>query len=385
MMLDATSVSVMSALVVIVCAVVFIAGALVRRDDRAGAIWSVAYVGAVLTTISYALWAEYPSIVWLIAVGDAAFVAGTGCLWLGARRFNGRAMAWSTVVVVAVTGATIAAVLVGPARADGWQGALVMFCSLILLAAAGAYESLRGELLSRKPAWSLAFVLALQALYYVSRTTAFLVVGPDSALFTSWFGTVTTSVILVVLIIVATVSTSVLLAERAPERAAPVSIDDADDDIVTAQAFDVALRSLARRASWRRELVVVVSVRIDDLEQISSAFGSDVAQAVMHAWRAAVRRYAPASAVVGADGETGMVVASVAESPADARRRASVVYRGVFDELGRVSGGVIPVLGVGVGLSSAAGYDADALVRSARDAARRASASVESSVLIGDA
>lgn len=383
-MIDAGSAAVMSALVVIVCAVVFIAGVLVRRDDRAGAIWSVAYVGAVVTTISYALWAEYPAVVWLIAVGDGAFVAGTGCLWLGACRFNGRSMLWRTALVLVATAGTVAAVLAERPRADGWQGALVMFASLIVLAAAGAIESLRGELLRRKPAWSLAFVLALQALYYVSRTTAFLVVGPDSALFTQWFGTVTTSVILVILIIVATVSTSVLLAERSPEHAL-LTAGGEEDEIVTAAAFDAALQGLARRASWRRELVVVVSVRIDDLEQISSAFGGDVAQAVMHAWRAAVRRYAPAAAIVGVDGETGMVVASVAESASDARRRASVVYRGVFDELGRVSGGVIPVLGVGVGLSSAAGYDAEALVRSARDAARRAAASVESSVLIGGA
>ncbi|MDL9979923.1 hypothetical protein [Microbacterium candidum] len=383
-MIDAGSAAVMSALVVIVCAVVFIAGALVRRDDRAGAIWSVAYIGAVVTTISYALWAEYPTVVWLIAVGDAAFVAGTGCLWLGACRFNGRSMLWRTALVLIATGGTVAAVLAERPRADGWQGALVMFASLILLAAAGAIESLRGELLRRKPAWSLAFVLALQALYYISRTTAFLVVGPDSALFTQWFGTVTTSVVLVILIIVATVSTSVLLAERSPERA-PLTAVGEEDEIVSAAAFDAALHGVARRASWRRELVVVVSVRIDDLEQISTAFGGDVAQAVVQAWRAAVRRYAPAAAIVGVDGETGMVVAYVAESASDARRRASVVYRGVFDELGRVSGGVIPVLGVGVGLSSAAGYDAEALVRSARDAARRASASVESSVLIGGA
>jgi GGDEF domain-containing protein len=259
-----------------------------------------------------------------------------------------------------------------------------MFGCLVVLAAAGAAECLRGELLTRRPAWSLAFVLALQALYYVSRTTALVVVGPDSALFLSWFGTVTTSVLTVVLIIVATVATSVLLAERAPDRARPIAADD-QDDIVDAAGFAASLQALARRAAWRRELVAVVSVRIDDLEQISTAFGGDTARAVMQAWNDAVRRYAPAQAVVGTDGESGMVIAAIAESPADARRRASAVYRGVFDELGRVSGGVIPVLGVGVGLSSTAGYDADALIETARDAARRAAASVESSVLIGDA
>lgn len=378
------TVSAMTSLVVIVCGLIFIAGAMVRRDDSTGAIWSLAYVGAIVTALAYALWASYPTATWLVCVGNSMFVAGTGCLWLGARRFNGRRMSWAVAVVVVATLGTGAAVLLAPPRADGWEGALAMFVSLIVMGAAGSAECLRGDLLTRRPAWGFAFVLGLLALYYVSRTTALLVVGPASALFTSWFGTVTTSLITVVLIIVATVATSVLLAERAPDRAQAV-VEESDLDVVSAARFEAALRVLGRRAGWRRELVAVVSVRIEDLDQIATAFGGDTARDVVHTWRAAVRRYAPAQAVVGTDGEAGMIFATVAESPADARRRASVVYRGVFDELGRVSGGVIPVLGVGVGLSTTAGYDADSLIETARDAARRAASSVESSVLIADA
>jgi hypothetical protein len=382
--LDAASVAAMTALVVIVCALIFIAGAMVRRDDSTGAIWSLAYVGAVVTTLAYGLWAAYPTTAWLVCVGNSAFVAGIGCLWLGTRRFNGRRMSWAVaVVVVATLGTGAAAILTAP-RPDGWQGALAMFASLIVMGAAGSAECLRGDLLTRRPAWGFAFVLGLLALYYVSRTTALLVVGPDSALFISWFGTVTTSLITVVLIIVATVATSVLLAERAPERAQPV-VEEGDLDVVSAARFEAWLRVLGRRAGWRRELIAVVSVRIEDLEQIATAFGGDTARDVVQTWRAAVRRYAPAQAVVGTDGEAGMIFATVADSPVDARRRASVVYRGVFDELGRVSGGVIPVLGVGVGLSTTAGYDAQTLIDTARDAARRAASSVESSVLIGEA
>jgi len=45
---------------------------------------------------------------------------------------------------------------------------------------------------------------------------------------------------------------------------------------------------------------------------------------------------------------------------------------------------VIPVVGIGVSLSDAAGYDAEELLRVARDAARRAALSVESSVVVGE-
>ncbi len=72
------------------------------------------------------------------------------------------------------------------------------------------------------------------------------------------------------------------------------------------------------------------------------------------------------------------------DSPQHARRVAGAIYRGLFEDLGRVGGGVIPVVGIGVGLSDAAGYDAGALIRIAREAASRAATSVESSVLVGD-
>ena len=45
---------------------------------------------------------------------------------------------------------------------------------------------------------------------------------------------------------------------------------------------------------------------------------------------------------------------------------------------------MIPVVGVGVGLSDTGGYDESGLMRVAREAASRAAETVETSVLIGD-
>ena len=46
---------------------------------------------------------------------------------------------------------------------------------------------------------------------------------------------------------------------------------------------------------------------------------------------------------------------------------------------------MIPVVGVGVGLSDSAGYDGAELTRVAREAATRAASTVDTSVLIGEA
>ncbi len=392
MNLDLTSVLVMTALVVNVSGILFIVETLLRRDEGAGRIWALAFLAAMLTTLAYILWAQTPEAWWAIAVGNAAFVAGTGCMWLGCRRFNGRRLGWpSGLVVVAVLAAAVAVVIQGPGAGD-WAGALWMFVPLVGFAGAGAVECLRGDLGESRTAWVLSAVLAFQSLYYLSRTTAFLTSGAESSLFLGAFGTIPTSFLTVTLTIVAVVVTSVLRATRAPMRGhlRPAGFGTARDGIVSKDVFDGALTDLCERARWRSELVGVIAVRIDDLEQISTAFGSEVARAVTETWRKGVRRHAPSNSFVAEDGSSGLLVGVLVDSPREARRQAGVIYRGLFDDLGMVGiggdvGGVIPVVGVGVGLSDTTGYDAEALTSVARDAASRAATNVDTSVLVGEA
>ncbi len=394
MNLDLDSVLVMTALVVNVSGILFIVETLLRRDEGAGRVWALAFLAAMLTTLAYVIWVQTPGAWWAIAVGNAAFVAGTGCMWLGCRRFNGRRMGWpSLIVAAAVIGAAVAVFVEGPDAGD-WAGALWMFVPLVAFAGAGAIECLRGELLESRTAWVLSAVLGFQSLFYLSRTTAFVTSGPESSLFTDGFGTIPTSFVTVTLTIVAVVVTSVLRAARAPMRGhlRPAGSGGASDGIFSQDVFGGVMSGLCSRARWRNELVGVIAVRIDDLEQISTAFGSDVARAVTETWRTGVRRHAPSNSFVAEDGPSGLLVGVLVESPREARRQAGVIYRGLFEDLGRVgvggdagAGGVIPVVGVGVALSDTTGYDADALSSVARDAASRAATNVDTSVLVGEA
>ncbi|MDR7185885.1 GGDEF domain-containing protein [Microbacterium trichothecenolyticum] len=386
MTLDLASVLIMTALVVNVSGVLFILETLLRRDEGAGRIWSIAFLAAMLTTLAYTIWVQSEGAWWAIAVGNAAFVAGTGCMWLGCRRFNRRDMRWSSILVaVAVAAAATAVAIEGEAGGD-WAGALWMFVPLLCFAGAGAVECLRGDMRESRTAWVLGAVLGFQSLYYVSRTTAFVTSGPDSALFQAAFGTISTSYLTVTLTIVAVVVTSVLRASRAPMRGylRETRAVDEEQGILSEGSFAVVLEGMCRRAERRFEPIAVTAVRLDDLDQISTAFGSDVAGALAATWRTGVRHHAPTNAVVGQDGHTGLVVGIAVASSQEARRQAGAIYRGLFDDLGKVGGGVIPVVGVGVALSETAGYDPAELMRVAREAASRAAANVETSVLVDE-
>ncbi len=383
MTLDVLSVMVVTALVVNVSGALFVIETLVRRDEGAGRVWALGFLSAMLTTVAYLLWLQEPGAWWAVAVGNAAFVGATGGMWLGCLRFNERRLAVpAAIVLIGVVGAAVMVLLAGPDGGE-WAGAEWMFVWLLALAGAGAVECMRGALGATRTAWVLAIALGIQSLYYISRTTAFLTSGPESALFQSAFGTIPTSLITVVLTIVAVVVTSVLRAPRAPLRGYRLP-EASDDDLLTTDGMFSALAALCRRAEARGETIGVVAVAIEDLDQIATAFGSEAARTVDEAARAGVRRHAPAICPVGAYGEDALLVAVTNDTPATARRIGGAVYRGLIEDLGGVTGGIIPVVGVGVALSDTVDCEPESLVTAAMDAARRAAVSVETSVLIAD-
>jgi hypothetical protein len=385
--LDVLSVSAMTALVIITSGVVFVLETLVRRDEGAGRVWALAFLAGILTTLAYLVWAFDDSAWWAVAVGNGSFVASAGCMWLGCRRYNGRRLDRAAIFVAVGTLAAYFAVLAaGPGGGD-WAGAIVLFSAIAIYATLGCIESLRGDMGRQRTSWALALVQGLQALFFIARLFAYAILGGDSEAFRQMFGSISVSLVTIPLTIVALVVTSVLRAGRADLRGFARRTSDSlgSDGILPREAFSTMLTEIVSRAEWRRELLAIVAVRIEDLEQISTAFGSEIARSVRDAWRSGVRRYPPSSAIVGEDGLAGLLLCIAADSPAEARRQAALVYRGVFEDLGAVAGGVIPVVGVGVALTSTFGYDADELKRGAREAAEQATLSVESSVLVGEA
>lgn len=384
MMLDQFTASTMTALVALVAGGVFIIETLFRRDDPIGRVWSVSYLAGIATTLAYMAWAAGVGGSWAIAAGNTLFVASMGVMWLGIRRFNDRPLVVPAVVLAATCASVGAAVIVeGPDGGD-WAGWVPMGVSLIAFPVLAAVEIFRPPMRAIRTAWPLGIVFSIVAAYYLLRTTAFVTAGPDSDLFRTYLSTNVTSVLTIVLTIVAVVVSSVLRATQTDLRtfAWMARGGVTADGIYVPPAFMGALHDVAERARWRDELLAVIAVRVDDLAEIAIAFGPEIGRDIAQRLRSTVRRYAPAAAPVGEDGEGGLLVAVPSAHAADARRDAMVIYRGLFDALLEVTGGVVPVVGVGVAVSSDAGDLPAELVARARSAASHAASSPEASVLL---
>ena len=198
-----------------------------------------------------------------------------------------------------------------------------------------------------------------------------------------------TSFLTVTLTIVAVVVTSVLRAIAgadarlpAPRRARAI----APDGILDEDVFAAAMGDICERASRRSELVGVIAVRIDDLDQISTAFGSDVARAVTETWR---DRRAPARARRTRSSPTtvrrGCSSACSSDSPAGrATRRRRDLPRTVRGSRPGRRGSDPGRRRRRRAERRRRATTQSALMRVAREAASRAAESVETSVLVGD-
>lgn len=384
MIIDIFTMTLATAIVVTISGVVFLTETLLRHDTGAGRIWTLAFLAGVLTTLCYFIWSIDAGAWVAVGVGNGALVASAGCFWLGCRSFNGRAMLASQVAVSVGSLAAVGAVLIAGPDGGDWAGAVVMFVFIAVFAGLGAVESRRGSIGPLLTSIGLTVVLAIESLFYIARTVFFLSEGEDGPIFSGWLGSEMTGVITMVLTIVAVVTTSVLRAGHASLRGQrdTTALALANDGVLRGPSFDLLMQQVLDRAFVTGDLAGVIALSLDDLPRIGAAFGSAEQEDFTIAWREGVRRYAPNLAFVGESGPTTLLVGVQPTSVGDARRIASRIHRRVLDDFAEMRSAVIPVVGVGVALSTPTGYQLPALVAAAKDAALVSASSSDASVMI---
>lgn len=386
MTLDLFTITLVTALVVVVSGVLYLLETILRRDGAAGRLWSVAFLSGMLTVLSYLVWAADPKAFVAVAVGNGAFVASAAFVWLGALAFNERRLRVPAVLVgIGVGVAMVAVLLAGPDGGD-WAGAVPLFLGVAVFALLGAIETRRGSMGRRWSAIGLTVTLAIEALFFLVRIVVFLVAGPDSELFQTWFDSKIASLLTVTLTIVAVVVTSVLRASESHVRGQRDSytLTVSLDGVLLPASFQSAVTTMMERAERAGETVCLVAVRVDDIARIATAFGPGEAEAVAAAWRTGVRRYAPTASMVGDGSATTLFIAFLTTSFGDVRRTASILHRRLLDDFGALGISVVPVVGVGIALTDRLGYDYAALAAAADDAAGRSATSPDASVIVAE-
>ncbi|WP_420115043.1 hypothetical protein [Pseudactinotalea sp.] len=385
--LDPTTTSLVTAVVVTVCCVLYLADTLTYAGNMAARLWTVAFSSGVLTAFAYMVWSFLPGAWMSVAVGNASFVASIGFLWLGCRRFNRPDLRWATWVLTIAIGATfLATALEGPGGGD-WAGAAVMLASIAVLSGLACFETRRAALLHLRPATAMTVVMGAVCLYYLARTFVFTLLGPESSLFSEWFGTPTTSLVTIILTIVA-VTTMVVLriqdqAATGAQRATKLALSA--DGLLDGRSFVQLLDAALSRHASRRSTAAVVRLELEGIDRIAEAFGTSESQRIAAHMRAGVLEHAPAAALLGWDGEAGALLYLADTSEPEAMRTVRRIAQLTLAGLHSLDAPVVPVLGIGVAIRTPSSeHSAAGLMTAAAQAAARSTDAADGSVELAD-
>ena len=336
MQLDGPTLQMISGLIVILCGVSFIFNTALNRNDPPGRLWSLAFVAGIMVAVGYGVYVVSDEAWWSITVANASLVVAVGALWSGSRVYNGRSSAFAVVGGLALVVAVIT--LLPGADGGEWAGAGPLWLIVALMGALGGAEALRGRLRRNVNGRIFSIVLFVVALFYTGRAIAFTVDGVDSATFTTYFSSGTTSILNMALIVTVCVATSILRAERVGSNAVgdiTVGIHSAAG-VLSGTAFQQAATDHLQRAERAELGLAVIGADIDNLPEINTAFGRVAGDEAIARFADTLRGSAPMMSLIGhpAAGRFFILAAvgSATEAMAIAERMQNALVDGPLGE-----------------------------------------------------
>ena len=384
MTLDQQTLSVATGLVVLTAGTIFILETLVNRDSTTSRLWSLAYLAGILTAVSYALWATMPTAWWTVAVGNGAFVVSAGAIWSGCRSFNGRrTLLW---VVVAAGMLTAAAAALDGADGGAWAGGHVWLLGVGVFSALGVAETFQLSMRTDANARGLSIVLIAESALFLTRFVVLTGWGAEHVVFHTYLGTVTTSIITIILMIVAAVTMSVMRVDATPPaRIGAHARLFSRRGLIRSDSFEQVLGDRLSRSAERDEAVALVHLRVDDLAEIAIAFGRSAADLVVGEFVATVRRVLPSSAVIGDAGAGRLEIAVSDLYPGQDVTLATSLRRAVLNvDVPDVPGAKVTA-SIGIATTQRGRYDPAGLSQAARRACDEATAQGGNRVVGGTA
>ena len=331
MTLDFATLLLLSGLVVILCGISFIVNTAMRRNDASGRIWSISYIAGMLTAFSFSVWSVAPELWWVLAIGNGAQVISIGTIWSGSRVFNGRA---ALIWVPLAAGVIVAVLTAIEAPAGAWAGSTGLFVGISVFAGLGGAETMRSRMRRNLNARILSFALWIACAFYVMRTSIYVTLGPESQIFTDYFGSALTSIVVIMLVLLSTISLSILQAERSGARAlgdVTVGVHSVVG-VLSAASFMQQWADWIERASFNGDRLAMIAMDVDNLPQMNTAFGRTFGDTAIRSVAQIIRHYAPTTSLLGHTGAGRFVIVIVASSPVEAEQLAIRLQTALVDE-----------------------------------------------------
>ncbi|MEQ6902128.1 GGDEF domain-containing protein [Nocardioides sp. YIM 152588] len=279
--------------------------------------------------------------------GNAVGVLSTMCIWGSARSLAGRSLPWK--LLLGVPAFVLAVALLDDPAHDLWTGGVVYLVAMGLgfVGASADLALLHRHVrtsVSRRDAdgyddfqyrasvLAMAVGMAAAGGFYLVRAAAFAISGPDGRFFTTWFGSQPTTLLLIVLLVVAVFSMSTLTRAQYVSRLRQEASHDSLTGLYNRRQFlrtmDIIRRHGRRDMNW-----VLVLADLDRLKQLNDEHGHAAGDRALAAIGSICRRHLlPGEFAARLGGDEFALLLSDAHR---ARRLAEAMNR----ELAQLTGG----------------------------------------------
>jgi len=306
---------------------------------------------------------------WANPLGNTLLVGGAGAMWAGARSLRRASpKLWSLLAGPLVTG--VVSVLDHPAT-NNWSGGAVLLGMMGLMLGLSSRELFRLDVDYSRVHRPLAYGSALLGLFYLGRLVAFLLDGQEGPVFVTYFGSVVTTLLTSVILVLASFTMAEVSNEQLTrDLRARASVDGLTGLLNRTAFLDLAQNEL-RRLSGARTTAAVVLADLDHFKAVNDKYGHAAGDAALQAFAAACTASVRSTDLVGRYGGEEFILLLPGVSPERAREMAATISRRLQEEQPNVEAR-LPTVSYGIASTGPGRVDLKALIDSADAALYRA-------------
>jgi len=287
-------------------------------------------------------------------LGNGFGVAGAQAAWCAARSLRTRSVRWPFLLVAPVV-SVIAGALGDPAH-DTWSGGLMF---LLLMGAAFSVTAVELVVAGRPSADRVpdaTFLAHTRALavgsvalgaFYVARAVAFVAAGRHSHVFVQTLGSVPTTMVLIVQLVIVSFSMSSLSTQQQLRDLRHRAVYDGLTGLLRAQEFRSEAESARLRLARAGRIVVLAMADLDHFKKVNDELGHATGDAVLRAFGLAAGGELGPDAVCGRIGGEEFAMLFTARDLADAERRLDAMIAD-FQGAVHLADGRVPTVSMGL-------------------------------------
>ena len=306
---------------------------------------------------------------WANPLGNTLLVGGAGAMWAGARSLRRTSpKIWYLLAGPVVTG--IVSIFDNPAT-NNWSGGPVLLGLMGLMLGLSSRELFLLEVDYSRVHRPLAYGSALLTIFYVGRLVVFLLQGPNSPVFATYFGSVVTTVLTTMVLVVASFTMVELSNEQLTRDLRARATMDGLTGLLNRTAFmDLAADEL-RRLSNARTPAALVLADLDHFKTVNDRYGHAAGDVALQAFAQACIESVRSTDLVGRYGGEEFILLLPGVSPERAGDMTANISRRLQEKQPQVEA-KLPTVSYGITATRPGRADLKALVECADAALYRA-------------